>query len=47
VTWRNDGATRVNTFKGALAFLDLARIRLSDLRGAYDPPAAARGDSPL
>jgi dolichyl-phosphate beta-glucosyltransferase len=47
VTWRNDEATRVGTFKGALAFLDLARIRLNDLRGAYDAPAAAAGDSAL
>jgi dolichyl-phosphate beta-glucosyltransferase len=46
VTWRNDEATRVDTFKGAVAFLDLARIRLNDLRGAYDAPAAARSDSP-
>jgi dolichyl-phosphate beta-glucosyltransferase len=48
VTWRNDEATRVNAFKGATAFLDLARIRLNDLRGAYDEtPAAAPGDSTL
>jgi dolichyl-phosphate beta-glucosyltransferase len=40
VTWRNDEATRVDTFKGAVAFVDLARIRLNDLRGAYDAPAA-------
>jgi dolichyl-phosphate beta-glucosyltransferase len=36
VTWRNDEATRVDTFKGAVAFLDLARIRLNQWRGAYD-----------
>jgi dolichyl-phosphate beta-glucosyltransferase len=47
VTWRNDEATRVDTFKGAVAFLDLARIRLNDLRGAYDAPAAAPGGSRL
>jgi dolichyl-phosphate beta-glucosyltransferase len=40
VTWRNDEATRVDTFKGAVAFLDLARIRLNDLRGTYDVPAS-------
>jgi dolichyl-phosphate beta-glucosyltransferase len=40
VTWRNDEATRVDTFKGAVAFLDLARIRVNDARGAYDVPAS-------
>ncbi len=43
VTWRNDEATRVDTFKGAVAFLDLARIRLNDWRGLYDAPSPARG----
>ena len=43
VTWRNDEATRVDTFKGAVAFLDLARIRLNELRGAYDAPASGPG----
>jgi len=43
VVWRNDEATRVDTFKGAVAFADLLRIRLNDRRGAYDGPAAARG----
>jgi dolichyl-phosphate beta-glucosyltransferase len=47
VTWRNDEATRVDTVKGALAFLDLARIRLNDWRGAYDTPAAAEGERAL
>jgi dolichyl-phosphate beta-glucosyltransferase len=47
VTWRNDEATRVDTFKGAVAFLDLARIRLNDWRGAYVPPASAGGGSGL
>jgi dolichyl-phosphate beta-glucosyltransferase len=45
VTWRNDEATRVDTFKGAVAFLDLARIRLNDWRGAYDAPSPARGSA--
>jgi dolichyl-phosphate beta-glucosyltransferase len=47
VTWRNDEATRVDTFKGAVAFVDLARIRINDWRGAYEAPAAAAGDSAL
>jgi dolichyl-phosphate beta-glucosyltransferase len=47
VTWRNDEATRVGTFKGAVAFADLARIRMNDWRGAYDVPARAPGDSRL
>jgi dolichyl-phosphate beta-glucosyltransferase len=47
VTWRNDEATRVGTFKGAVAFVDLARIRMNDWRGAYDVPARAPGDSRL
>jgi hypothetical protein len=47
VTWRNDEATRVGTFKGAVAFADLGRIRWNDWRGAYDGPARAPGDSRL
>jgi dolichyl-phosphate beta-glucosyltransferase len=43
VTWRNDEATRVDTFKGAVAFLDLARIRLNAWRGAYAPAGEAGG----
>jgi dolichyl-phosphate beta-glucosyltransferase len=43
VTWRNDEATRVNAIKGMVAFLDLARIRLNDWRGAYEAGSAARG----
>jgi dolichyl-phosphate beta-glucosyltransferase len=43
VTWRNDEATRVNTLKGAVAFVDLARIRLNDWRGAYGPSPSGRG----
>lgn len=38
VTWRNDAATRVGTFGGMAAFLDLARIRVNDWRGLYRPP---------
>ena len=34
VTWRNDAATRVGTLKGAVAFLDLARIRWQRLARA-------------
>jgi len=45
VTWRNDEATRVDTFKGAVAFLDLARIRLNDWRGAYEAAPPAREPS--
>jgi dolichyl-phosphate beta-glucosyltransferase len=47
VTWRNDEATRVDTFKGAVAFADLARIRWNDWRGRYDAPAAAAGGAEL
>jgi dolichyl-phosphate beta-glucosyltransferase len=43
VTWRNDEASRVDTFRGAVAFLDLARIRLNQWRGAYDAPAGVEG----
>jgi dolichyl-phosphate beta-glucosyltransferase len=37
VVWRNDAATRVGWWKGMLAFPDLARIRLNDVRGRYRP----------
>ena len=47
VTWRNDEATRVNTMKGLVAFLDLARIRLQGWRGAYDAGSPSRGREPL
>jgi dolichyl-phosphate beta-glucosyltransferase len=40
VTWRNDAASRVGMARGALAFFDLLRIRLSALRGRYDGPRA-------
>lgn len=43
VTWRNDEGTRVNAIKGMVAFLDLARIRLNDWRGAYDAGSPSRG----
>lgn len=36
VVWRNDAASRVSTFRGFLAFLDVARIRLNAWRGLYD-----------
>ncbi len=39
VVWRNHAATRVGFGKGALAFLDLARIRLAAARGRYGPEA--------
>ncbi len=35
VTWRNDAASRVGTFQGFLAFLDLVRIRARTLAGRY------------
>lgn len=35
VTWRNDAATRVGTWRGFLAFLDLVRIRTNDWAGRY------------
>jgi dolichyl-phosphate beta-glucosyltransferase len=43
VTWRNDEATRVDAWRGALAFADLARIRVNGWRGAYDAPSGGRG----
>ncbi len=36
VVWRNDAASRVSTYRGILAFLDLIRIRLNCWRGLYD-----------
>jgi dolichyl-phosphate beta-glucosyltransferase len=47
VTWRNDEASRVDAFKGAVAFLDLVRIRWNDWRGAYDGPATGAGGCAL
>ncbi len=44
VTWRNDEATRVTFLRGALAFVDLARIRANDLRGLY-PRVSTRDQS--
>ena len=38
VVWRNDAATRVGLGAGGAAFVDLARIRLLALFGAYGPP---------
>lgn len=35
VRWRNDAATRVSAWRGAVAFADLFRIRANDLRGLY------------
>ena len=35
VVWRNDAATRVGLLKGALAFLDVLRIRWNAWRGRY------------
>jgi dolichyl-phosphate beta-glucosyltransferase len=42
IVWRNDAATRVGIGGGGAAFLDLLRIRLLALRGAYGP----RGSGP-
>jgi hypothetical protein len=36
VTWRNDIATRVGMRKGAMAYLDLLRVRANLARGFYD-----------
>jgi dolichyl-phosphate beta-glucosyltransferase len=36
VTWRNDVATRVGLRKGAMAYLDLLRVRANLARGLYD-----------
>ncbi|MCU0240918.1 MAG: glycosyltransferase family 2 protein [Vicinamibacteria bacterium] len=38
VTWRNDAATRVTTWRGMLAFWDLLRIRANAWRGFYKGP---------
>jgi dolichyl-phosphate beta-glucosyltransferase len=43
VTWRNDEATRVDSVKGAVAFFDLARIRLNDWKGRYDAAPSESG----
>jgi dolichyl-phosphate beta-glucosyltransferase len=43
VVWRNDAATRVGLGGGSAAFLDLLRIRLLALRGAYGGPEPVRG----
>ena len=40
VVWRNDAATRVDTLRGALAFLDVARIRWTAWRGRYSAGGA-------
>jgi dolichyl-phosphate beta-glucosyltransferase len=37
VRWSNDAATRVTLAKGALAFVDLLRIRCNALLGRYRP----------
>ena len=42
IVWRNDAATRVGLGGGSAAFVDLLRIRLLALRGAY----GARGSGP-
>jgi dolichyl-phosphate beta-glucosyltransferase len=39
VIWRNDAATHVSTLRGALAFLDIVRIRMNSLQGRYAPRA--------
>lgn len=41
VVWRNDAASRVGIGGGAVAFLDLLRIRLAAARGRYDVSSAA------
>jgi dolichyl-phosphate beta-glucosyltransferase len=38
VVWRNDAATRVGSFKGFLAFVDVLRIRGNALLGRYPRP---------
>jgi dolichyl-phosphate beta-glucosyltransferase len=43
VVWRNDAATRVSLGGGGAAFVDLLRIRLRALRGAYS--TGAGGDT--
>lgn len=41
VVWRNDAASRVSTYRGLLAFLDVLRIRSYAWRGLYDQRAGA------
>ena len=43
VTWRNDAASRVGMVRGAMAFIDLLRIRVNDLAGRYDAPRPSQG----
>jgi dolichyl-phosphate beta-glucosyltransferase len=43
VVWRNDAATRVGLAGGALAFLDVVRIRAAAARGRYGSGAARPG----
>lgn len=45
VRWRNDAASRVTPLRGLVAFVDLARIRLSDWGGRYRV-AGRRSGSP-
>jgi dolichyl-phosphate beta-glucosyltransferase len=45
VLWRNDTASRVSLRGGGAAFVDLVRIRLAALRGAYGPGGARGGNS--
>ncbi len=45
VVWRNDTASRVSLGGGSAAFVDLVRIRLAALRGAYGPGGARGGTS--
>lgn len=42
VTWRNDEATRVTTWRGIVAFLDVGRIVLNGWAGRYRGLGAAR-----
>jgi dolichyl-phosphate beta-glucosyltransferase len=43
VVWRNDEATRVSLGGGGAAFVDLVRIRILALRGAYGLAGVSRG----
>ena len=45
VVWRNDAASRVSLGGGSAAFVDLVRIRLAALGGAYGPAGAGGGAS--
>jgi dolichyl-phosphate beta-glucosyltransferase len=45
VVWRNDTASRVSLGGGSAAFVDLLRIRLAALRGAYGPAGPRGGTS--